>query len=544
MSKTTKISLILFFIGLLAFILRIYNIFSVPPSPSLDEASIGYNAFSILKTGSDEYGTKFPLLLRAYDDWRPALYVYLVIPFVELFGLNLLAVRLPSVLLSVGVVIATYYLFKKICSYTGTLSENDSSFIALLSSFLLAISPWHIYVSRLGHEVNAGLSFLIFGLLCFFEEKMLLSILFFTLSFASYQSEKIVVPIIIITICGLFTKKIIRAKKEVGMGIIVASIIIFPFLKETFSGNALIRFNATNIFNASQDRFKQEAVLLEHDYKTHNLLGQIFHNRRSVAVKIFLEGYIAHFNPEWLFTNSSSDFHKVPNIGLLYLWELPFIILGIILFLFLKFPVSIKVLILVWFFSSPLPAAITTQAPHALRSYTFLPLWQVFSALGFYYLYRKVDISFFRKASLLLYGVIIIFSLIFFYKQYFFVFPKTQSSSFQYALSSAIPFVLANQKHYTNVVFSNKDALYQSYMFFLFFSKYDPLLYQKEGGTRSGGYDKIHIFGKYEFRPINSIEKNKDTLYIGNLAELRSFRVIETFDDLDGSEKIVAARPL
>ena len=108
--------IILFIIIAIAAFLRFYNISSVPPSASLDETSIGYNAYSILKTGADEYGTKFPILLRAYDDWRPALYVYLVIPFIKLFGLNVLAVRLPSVILSVLTVVATYFLTRKMFS--------------------------------------------------------------------------------------------------------------------------------------------------------------------------------------------------------------------------------------------------------------------------------------------------------------------------------------------------------------------------------------------------------------------------------------------
>src|SRR3990167_8737038 len=97
MKKFSWLFLLIIVVGVF---LRFYQLVSVPPHPSLDEVSIGYNAYSILKTGGDEYGTKFPILLRAYDDWRPALYVYLVIPFVALFDLTVLSVRLPSVILS------------------------------------------------------------------------------------------------------------------------------------------------------------------------------------------------------------------------------------------------------------------------------------------------------------------------------------------------------------------------------------------------------------------------------------------------------------
>ena len=158
-----RIKIIVALVILIAVFLRLHNLSSVPPSASLDEASIGWNAYSILKTGGDEYGTKFPMLLRAYDDWRPALYVYLVIPFVKLVGLNVLAVRLPSFILSITTVLATYFLVHELTRISKI--RINANMLGLLSAFLLAISPWHIYISRLGHEANAGLAFIIFAIL-------------------------------------------------------------------------------------------------------------------------------------------------------------------------------------------------------------------------------------------------------------------------------------------------------------------------------------------------------------------------------------------
>ncbi|EKD95597.1 MAG: hypothetical protein ACD_24C00433G0001, partial [uncultured bacterium] len=52
---------ILLLIVLLGGALRFYQLASVPPSLARDEVSVGYNAYSILKTGKDEYGRIFPL---------------------------------------------------------------------------------------------------------------------------------------------------------------------------------------------------------------------------------------------------------------------------------------------------------------------------------------------------------------------------------------------------------------------------------------------------------------------------------------------------
>src|SRR5260221_10639040 len=78
--------------------LRFWQLGQVPTGPNWDEAALGYNAYSVLKTGKDEYGTFLPLSLRSYDDYKPPLYMYLTVPSVAMFGLNLWSTRLPSVI--------------------------------------------------------------------------------------------------------------------------------------------------------------------------------------------------------------------------------------------------------------------------------------------------------------------------------------------------------------------------------------------------------------------------------------------------------------
>lgn len=539
-------SLIFLTIVILASFLRLYSLSSVPPSASLDEASIGYNAYSILKTGADEYGYKFPLLLRAYDDWRPALYVYLVIPFVKLFGLNVLAVRLPSVMLSILTVISTYFLVKGFFLTNSKFEIRNSKLeIPVIAAAMLAISPWHIYISRLGHEANAGLAFFIFGATFFIYRKIYLSFIFFALSFISYQSEKIVLPLFVLILLILFRKELFAMKKKVIFASIIALIILIPFIKETMSPNALVRFKATNVFTSQNERFFERAKLLSKAVEEDNILGKIIYNRRIVAGQIFLENYVSHFNPNWLFLNPSNDKHKVPEIGLMFIWEAPLILFGLIFLLRQKSINKIKILILTWILISPIPAAITTDAPHAMRAYTALPIPQILGALGicsiFLFLNERrhlISKYYLSKISLAILLLSISISLVYCYKQYFYVFPKTQSASFQYALSHAIPFVLENEKSYNKIVFSNQENLYQSYMFFLFYSKYDPYLYQKQGGTKSGGYAETHKFGKYEFKPVSKNEQPK-SLIIGNINEIsKDSKEIKTFKNMDGYDAI------
>lgn len=535
-----KEKMFLVFIIIIASFFRLYSLASVPPSASLDEVSIGWNALSILQTGRDEYGNPFPILLRAYDDWRPALYLYFVLPFIKLFGLSAFSVRLPSVILSIVSVLAVYFLVKEFFKKNTSNLFNPEK-IALMTAFLLSISPWHIYISRLGHEVNIGLSFLILAVLFFLKNKIYLSALFFSLSFISYQSEKIFIPIFLLGIFILYKKEIFSMRKIIIIASILSLIFLAPFLKATLEPNALIRFSGTNIFKANEGRYIEQSMKLQKATEEGDLLGKIIHNRRLVSLGLISEGYLSHFNPVWIFTNPSSGLHKVPGLGLMYLWELPFVLAGIYLLLRSKLDKKIKWLIFLWFLISPISASFTTDSPHALRTIVSIPTWQLFSAIGLISF-----LNFFKNSRVPRYilTVVILFGILYLFKQYFQIFPTYQSASFQYSLSRVIPYVTQVEDSYNKIIFANNDALFQSYMFYLFYSKYDPSLYQNRGGTVSGGYSASHKIGKYEFRNVDvNTESEKKNLFVINYHELKqakkiNLKVLKIFREINGDPKI------
>src|SRR3990167_1719234 len=109
-----KNNLALLAIVILAAVLRFWQLGQNPPSLDWDEAAHGYNAYSILKTGRDEYGYKFPLYFRSFDDYKPPIYTYLVVPSIAIFGLNDFAVRFPSALIGVFAIMFTYFLVKEL----------------------------------------------------------------------------------------------------------------------------------------------------------------------------------------------------------------------------------------------------------------------------------------------------------------------------------------------------------------------------------------------------------------------------------------------
>jgi len=75
MKKITIIA-ILGFIILLGIITRFYKLGEAPAGLYLDEAGQGYSAYSILKTGKDEFGKPFPIVFRSFVDFKTPVYIY------------------------------------------------------------------------------------------------------------------------------------------------------------------------------------------------------------------------------------------------------------------------------------------------------------------------------------------------------------------------------------------------------------------------------------------------------------------------------------
>ena len=107
---------LLFLIGIIFFaaVLRLYQLGVTPVSPDWDEVALGYNAYSIIQTGKDEYGAFLPVVLRSYDDYKPALYTYLAIPPIFVFGLTVFATRLPSAIFGILTIFITYLLIREV----------------------------------------------------------------------------------------------------------------------------------------------------------------------------------------------------------------------------------------------------------------------------------------------------------------------------------------------------------------------------------------------------------------------------------------------
>lgn len=557
------ITLILFGIVILASILRIYKLGEVPPSPDWDEAALGYNAYSIMQTGKDEYGKFMPVVLRSFDDYKPALYTYFVIPFIGLFNLNIISVRLPSVIFGILTVFASYFLVKEIFEVdklSQVSKRINADYIALLTSFLLAISPWHIQFSRIAFESNVGLAFNVFAALFFLKglknpKLLIFSVIFGIASVYVYQSEKVFTPLLFLSLILIFWKKLFNIpKKHLVLSAVLGLILISPMLMYMASNKeSLARARGVSIFSDQTPFLKENVERLSFDKTNKDYLGLILDNRRVVYAKAIASGYLSHFNFNWLFIRGDIVRHHAPSMGLMYLFELPFLLIGIY---FLTFSSGFfdlnrktKFFILFWFLITPIPASITSGVPHAIRTLNFLPTTQIITAVGILgfilsiskikYQISKIQIKYLIFIVCFLF---LLFNISYYLDQYFVQQNYFSSEGWQYGYKEVVSEVEKIGAKYDKVIVVNKPYMDQSYMFFLFYLKYPPDIYQKEAKEAAGGFKENHKYGKFEFRPIdwNREEKNSKILFIGMPDDFQvGAKVVKTFNFLDGKPAIV-----
>ena len=529
-----KNKIILLVIIIFGFFLRFYQLGDNPAGLDWDEASLGYNAYSILKTGRDEYGNFLPFSFRSFDDYKPPVYVYLTVPSVAIFGLNNFSVRFPSALLGSITVFITYFLVMELAK-----KYEHKEKLSLLTAFLLAISPWHLQFSRVAFEANVGLFLFITGTLFFLKGLnkgyfYILSSIFYVLSLYTYHSNRVVVPVFAMGFLLYFRQEIWKLKKWFIISLIIGFIGLIPLIKIFFfSPSGAARFGAVSVFTSS-GIIDESINKINNDDKLNLPFSEIVHNRRLYFLRYSLENYLDHFNPIFWFINGDakgevdvSGRHRAMGMGVLYWWEAPFLLAGIYFLIKNKF--NNKFIIFWWFLTAPLAAAITTGNPHAVRSLLFLPIFQIFTAYGVIRVFGGFRVFRGIKQKLLIVAItgFAIFNFIYYLDSYYLHTPWVWSQWWQYGYRQVAEYAKQNENKYDKIIVTNTYD--QPHIFFLFYQKIDPAWYQTSEGSHYG-------YGKYEFRriDINKDREIKNALLIGSPAEITEAGKYEV-NFLDGS---------
>ena len=490
-------------LGLIIFIFlltRLYRISDIPPSLYWDEASIGYNGYSISKTLKDEWGDFLPIHFRAFGEFKLPAYIYAVAIFVKIFGLNEFSVRAPAVLFSLGTLLVTFFLAKKI---------SASFSIALWSTFLLTISPWFFIFSRTGYEAAAGLMFYILGIYLFLLHRRKFFIFFAVLSFIlsaySYNSFRILSPLTLLILI-IFEIKNLTA----NIGKLIPVIIISAI----FSAASLFPIYRLYVYDAGNSRL--------------NIVG-------IKSGKDFFTNYLSHFSPNFLLSGDKNLRSQQPRFGQIYFIDIFLIIFGILYIL--KSKSKYFWLFVIFLLIEPIPASLTKESPHALRSLSTVPFICMIASLGVIYIKKILKVK-----PIFLNCLIIIVAIIFFAK-YFFSFlttyPVQSSKDWQFGYKEIFTKYSSEFSNYKRIIISDEHA--QPYVFALFYGQYDPEKFRTtviRNDVSQWGFSTVYKFDKFEFGKVKKLvdENTVETLIFASANEQIPNKVPdEIIKFLDGS---------
>lgn len=349
---------------LLAVITRGLYLGNAPAGFYVDEAGQGYSAYSILKTGKDEFGKAFPIVFRSLTDFKTPVYIYSIVPLIPIFDLSPFTVRLPSFIFSIATIPILYLLVKR-------LSGNQN--LAVISIVLLSISPWHILFGRTNFECNVALFFYLSGILSFYKsldkpKYLLLSAFLFGIAIPAYHSQRVITPLTMLILFLKYRNNLLSKShfKFLIGGLIIGLVISLPTVSIMHTPGFLARASGLNIF--SHSRQMPDGFIAE--YK--GFLEPLVNGSWYLSAREFFALYFSYLSPRFMFAlGDYGPRSSFPELSTHFVWQFPFYLFGLWTMFTKKQKNNLDFITILMFFVSPIPAAVTRDPYTTIRA---LPL--------------------------------------------------------------------------------------------------------------------------------------------------------------------------
>lgn len=502
--KTKKI---LILILILASFLRLWKLSETPSSLFGDELDVGYQAYSILKTGRDYSGNFMPLHFESLAEWRTPLYLYSAVPTVALFGISALGVRLPAAIFGILGVFALYLLVKKI-----TKDEK----LSLVAALVLSLSPWHIQYSRAAFEVTQLVLLLILGLYLFFialknGRWLWVSTLCLVLTPWVYSTAKLFTPLLLIFLFVVWKKQIFEiSKKHLTWAILALLLVGGPIAGSTLFGGGVQRFSYISVFSdpttipeVGEGRLRDARVRGElGEGLQPTLPDRVVHNKFTLWGEKIVTNYFKPFSTDFLFTRGDPNLrHSVNKFGQFYKVEIIGLLLGLILFSVKFKDKRVKLLILFWILVGVIPSSITRNGgDHATRLILILPPLAFLIAYGL-----KEGVRLFKPGArsfvILGYAALFLLSFASYQHNYWSHYPWDSERWWHSGFEESIKTIKEIDNDYERVIISMANE--PAFIFFAGWYHYPPARWQKEFPIDNKvfleGFGEVSFIDKFYF---------------------------------------------
>lgn len=500
---SNKICILEIMLLILGFSVRLIGIDIFPNALNVDEASEGYEAFSILNNGIDRHGKFMPVFFISWGSGQNVLLSYLILPFVKLLGLSILSVRLPMAILGCFSLMIMYLLLRKI----------STKKVATIGLAFFAICPWHIMKSRWGLESNVfpdliliSVYFLIKGL-----EKNKYSTMFYYLSFFilgisaySYGTSYFFLPFYtIFLLIILLRKKEITVKKSI-ISFIIVFIVALPIILCVF----------INKFNLSQ---------IELPFMTiPKLAVQRYENISSIFSENIFKSTFSNLKESLkiiIFQDDSLPWNSLPIAGITYKVSIIFTIIGIVTSFNKKrnekYQIKYFEIFNLWFIVSIVLSAFCEPNINRINI-IWIPIIY-YTILGIYVIIKNKEV--FRE--IIIFGYIVLF--INFGVRYF-----TEDANRYFTFESNLDKIVSKvneMKQEENSVYIT-NSIKEPYIFFLFYSQYDSneFINTVKYSNENEEFQIVDSFGNYYFQNIEEIN-DKNGIYVIRNDEFENFKI-------------------
>lgn len=513
---------------LVAIFLRFFQLTKVPPALYQDETAIGYNAYSILQTGKDEYGITFPLYFRSFGDYKLPVYIYTTVISEKIFGLTEFAVRFPSAFSGVLSVIGIMLL-------ANLLTKNKT--ISLISGLLLSINPWSLQFSRAAFEVNMAVMFLTFATYLFvrsvYHRKKILflfSLVLFALSLYSYNVSRLFIPVFVLFLFFWFRKQSILGEKKFIIIVLLFSIVlILPFLVTFFSPSGVASASSNLIVGI--DSKMRTVEIRSYILSTPLIFQKILYGRISIIVYQFFLNLATIINGNFFFANGANNLnHGISNFGLFYLFEFPLLCIGI--FSVIKNKKKKFAVLFVWLILAYGILALSKDLM-ATRAFFLVIPFEVFIAYGMSIVIASIQLLPKNKKIIIsaLISIFVLYSMQFYFISYYYRYPIYSAESWRMTDKELATFLKTVDSQYDSIIIdSSVDFMYTSHLFYAAYPPEEFILTAQR--QMKGLFEVTKSYGKVEIRDVHwndDMRKKKTLIITSGLTDISGKHVVATF---------------
>ena len=472
--------------GILAFAAVIYLVNLNQIQLNIDEVSPGYNAYSLLQTGKDEFGKKFPISFRFGGTYSPPLYIYLTVPMIAFFGLNIAAVRMVSALSAIGSVLVLYFILKN-------LKILESKFVLYFGLLVFTITPWLVIYGRSGYE--AALPFLFFEIATLLTwiglkkpKYLMIAIIVWSLSIYSSYTNKILAPLSILGIMVFFRDIVFHNsyRKFLLIGVILALAIQIPNLFLIFTKSFIVK---------SSISFSENIL---YQYSQSNFLLPGFIVLPYLYVREFFSQYLTYFSLRSLFWDGDPLlFRSIPGLSVFYSWlSIPYLV-GLFQLCKNYSKLNYKFILFITIVS-PIPAAFTKDPFWTYRAIPLLLPMIIIIIIGINKLI-SFRIPFLKSLCLVLFCI----SAIYLWQGFFVLLPYERAKDWQYGYSQLVKEITSRPNEFFVINNSSNGSTYLELAFFL---KLDPRVLQNsvDQSIKDDYYNRLDFNPNYSFLNIRT----------------------------------------